>query len=189
MHTFYLKFLLFFLGMFLILLLYTFFIDSFIIPHCNFEKIQPDLSVVCARELNFILHLEIFVHYDGQLRASHLILDCVPSYTNYQDSLSTLTIGSPLLSYFNVQLLEFLPHGLTCDKVKHQGPRRVRQGLLELIHYGSADIIFQGRAMHIPVETPILDDHSSIQKVFGRPTSLYKVVFSMTNVISIYDSF
>ena len=153
------------------------------------KKIQPDLSVVCARELNFILHLEIFVHYDGQLRASHLILGCVPSYTNYQDSSSTLTIGSPLLSYFDVQLLEFLPHGLTCDKVKHQGPRRVRQGLLKLIHYGSTDIVFQGRAVHIPVETPILDDHSSIQKVSGRPTSLYKIVFSMTNVLSIYDSF
>ena len=88
----------------------------------------------------------------------------MPSYTNYQDSLSTLTIDSQLLSYFDVQLLEFLPHGLTCDKVKHQGPRRVRQGLLELIHNSSADIVFQGQAVHIPVETPILDDHSSIQK-------------------------
>ena len=124
-----------------------------------------------------------------QLRASHLILGCVPSYTNYQDSSGTLMIDSPLLSYFDVQLLEFLPHGLTCDKVKHQGPRRVRQGLLELIHNGLVDIVFQGRAVHIPVETPILDDHSSIQKVFGHPTSLYKVVFSMTNVLSIYDSF
>ena len=113
----------------------------------------------------------------------------MPSYTNYQDSSSTLTIGNPLLSYFDVQLLEFLPHGLTCDKVKHQGPRRVRQGLLELIHNGLVDIIFQGQAVHIPVETPILDDHSSIQKVFGRPTFLYKIVFSMTNVLSIYESF
>ena len=73
--------------------------------------------------------------------------------------------------------------------MKHQGPRRVRQGLLELIHYGSTDIVFQGRAVHIPVETPILDDHSSKQKVFGRPTFLYKIVFSMTNVLSIYESF
>ena len=117
-----------------------------------------------------------------QLRASHLILGCVPSYTNYQDSLSTLTIGSPLLSYFDVQLLEFLPHGLTCNKVKHQGPRRVRQGLLELIHNSSADIVFQGRAMHIPVETPVLDDYSSMQKVFGRPTSSYEVVFLTKNI-------
>ena len=43
--------------------------------------------------------------------------------------------------------------------------------------------------MHIPVETPVLDDYSSMQKVFGRPTSLYEVVFAMTNVLSIYDNF
>ena len=43
--------------------------------------------------------------------------------------------------------------------------------------------------MHIPVETLILDDHSSMQKVFGHPTSLYEVVFLMTNVPSIYDNF
>ena len=153
------------------------------------KKIQPDLSVVWARELNFILHLEIFVHYDGQLRASHLILGCVPSYTSYQDSSGTLTIGSPLLSYFDIQLLEFLLHRLTCDEVKHQGPRRVRQGSLEPVHNGSADIVFQGRVVHIPVETPIIEDHNSMQKEFGHPTSLNKVVFSMTNVLIIYDSF
>ena len=73
--------------------------------------------------------------------------------------------------------------------MRHQGPRRVRQGSLEPVRDGSADTVFQGRAMHIPVETSILDNCSSMQKVFGHPTSLYEVVFSMTNVLSIYDSF
>ena len=31
-----------------------------------------------VRDLNFVLRLEIFVHSDGQLRASHLILGCNP---------------------------------------------------------------------------------------------------------------
>ena len=73
--------------------------------------------------------------------------------------------------------------------MRHQGPRRVRQGSLEPICDGLANTVFQGQAMHIPVETLVLDDHSSMQKVFGHPTSLYEVVFSMTNVLSIYDSF
>ena len=67
--------------------------------------------------------------------------------------------------------------------MRHQGPRRVRQGLLEPVCDGLANTIFQGRAVHILVETPVLDDYSSMQKVFGHPTSLYEVVFSMTNVL------
>ena len=103
-----------------------------------------DLSVVRARELNFVLHLEIFVHYDGQLRASHLILSCVPSYTSYQDSSGTLIVGSPLLSYLDVQLSGFLQHELTSGETRHQGPRRVRQGSLEPIRDSSVDMIFHG---------------------------------------------
>ena len=67
--------------------------------------------------------------------------------------------------------------------MRYQGPRRVRQGLLEPIHDSSANTIFQGWAVHIPMETPVLDDHSSMQKLFGHPTSLYEVVFLMTNVL------
>ena len=29
-----------------------------------------------VRDLNFVLRLEIFMHSDGQLQASHLILGC-----------------------------------------------------------------------------------------------------------------
>ena len=100
-----------------------------------------------------------------------------------------MIVGSPLLSYFDVRLPGFLLHELTSDEVRHQGPRRVRQGLFEPVCDGLVDTIFQGRAMHILVETLVLDDYSSMQKVFGHPTSLYEVVFLMTNVLSIYDSF
>ena len=86
------------------------------------KKFQLDISVVRARELNFVLRSEIFVHYDGQLRASHLILGCVPSYTSYQDSSSALIVGSPLLSYLDIRLQGFLPKGLTTSEVRHWGP-------------------------------------------------------------------
>ena len=38
-----------------------------------------------ARDLNFVLRLEIFVHSDQQLRASHLILGLYPVYTTWQN--------------------------------------------------------------------------------------------------------
>lgn len=98
------------------------------------------------------MHLENFVHYDGQLRASHLILSCVSSYTSYQDSLGALTVGSPLLSYLCIWLLEFLPHGLTSGEVRHQGPRIVRESSLEPVCDDSGDTVFHGHVVHIPVE-------------------------------------
>ena len=103
------------------------------------------------------MRIEIFVHYDRQLRASHLILSCVPSYTSYQDSLGTLTVGSPLLSYLDVQLLGFLQHELTSGETRHQGSRRVRQGSREPIRDGSTDMIFHDRAVHIPVEASAIE--------------------------------
>ena len=42
---------------------------------------KPNLRVVHVWDINFVLRLEIFVHWDGQLRASHLILDVNPVYS------------------------------------------------------------------------------------------------------------
>lgn len=95
-------------------------------------------------ELNFILHLEIFLHFVGQLRASHLILGCVPSYTSYQDSLSALTVRSPLLSYLDVQLHGFLLKRLTFSEARELGPRLVRHDSLEPMQDSLGDIVFQG---------------------------------------------
>lgn len=66
------------------------------------KKFQPYIKVVRIIELNFVLCSEIFVHYDGQLRASHLILGCVPFYTSYQNSSSALMIDNPLLLYLDI---------------------------------------------------------------------------------------
>ncbi|KAK9991097.1 hypothetical protein SO802_026082 [Lithocarpus litseifolius] len=49
------------------------------------KRCRGDLNTAHSRDLNFMLQSEIFVHFDGQLRASHLIHNCVPSYTSFQD--------------------------------------------------------------------------------------------------------
>lgn len=108
-------------------------------------------------ELNFVLLSNMFIHYDGQLRVSHVIFGFVPSYTNYQDTLGALTIDSPLLSYLDVWLPRFLLSRLTSDEARYQGPRRVRQGSLELVRDGSADTVFQGQDVHILVKAPNLE--------------------------------
>ena len=60
------------------------------------KKFKPDLNAVLVRDLNFVLRSAIFVHYDAQLRASHLILGCTPVYTSNQDPRQALTVHSPL---------------------------------------------------------------------------------------------
>ena len=89
------------------------------------------------------------------MRAFHLIIGCVPSYTSYQDSSEALTVESPLLSYLNVWLLGFLPQGPTNGEARHQWPIIVRESSLELVWDSSGDTVFHSRAMHIPVEAPI----------------------------------
>ena len=107
-----------------------------------------------VNELNFILHSEIFVHYNGWLRASHKILGCTPSYTSYEDSSGTLSFGSPLLSYVDVRLLSFLLPRLTSGEARELSPRLVRHDSLEPIQDGLWNIVFQGRLEHIPVDAP-----------------------------------
>lgn len=119
---------------------------------------RPDISIMRIKELNFLLCLEIFMHFNRQLRASHLILGYVPSYTSYQDSSSILTVGSPLLSYLDVRLLGFLLQSLNSEEAKHLSPQIARHDSLEPIQDGSRDTIFQGRAVHIPLEASVLED-------------------------------
>lgn len=121
-------------------------------PTIDSKKFQPDIRVVRVKELNFILHSEIFVQYDDQLQASYLILGCIPFYTSYQDSSQALIVSSPLLSYLDIRLPGFLPKGLTYGEARHLGPQLVKYDSLEPIQDGSGDSIFQGQLGHIPVE-------------------------------------
>lgn len=97
-------------------------------------------------------------------------------YTNYQHSSGTLTVGSPLFSYLDVLLPGFLPHELTSGEARHQEPKRFRQGSLEPIHNDSADTVFQGRVVHIPVEAlvaeaPVVETLTTLNLTIGMAST------------------
>ena len=48
------------------------------------KRFKPNIIVVHVRDLNFVLRSEIFVNFDGQLQASHLILGCTSVYSTWQ---------------------------------------------------------------------------------------------------------
>lgn len=52
--------------------------------YADIKRYRPNSSVLHTRDLNFVIWSEIFMHCDGQLRASHLILGCTPTYTSFK---------------------------------------------------------------------------------------------------------
>ena len=50
-----------------------------------------------VRDLNFVLRSEIFVHWDEQLRVSHLILGVDSVYSTWQAFSQALLVDSPLV--------------------------------------------------------------------------------------------
>ena len=82
-----------------------------------------DLRAVHVKDLNFILRSEIFVHWDGQLRASHLILGVEPVYSTWQPFKQALLVDNPLLSYIDVRYVNFLPPKLTTGEAREFGRR------------------------------------------------------------------
>ena len=82
-----------------------------------------DVRTVHVRDLNFILRSEIFVHWDGQLRASHLILGVEPVYSTWQPFRQALLVDSPLLSYIDVWHANFLQPRLTIGEARDLGRR------------------------------------------------------------------
>ena len=68
-----------------------------------------NLRVVHVRDLNFVLRSEIFVHWDGQLQASHLILGVELVYSTWQPFEQALLVDNPLISYIDVRHANFLP--------------------------------------------------------------------------------
>ena len=100
--------------------------------------------------MNFVLHSKIFVHWGGQLWASHLILGVEPVYSTWQSFKQALLVDSPLLSYIDVRYANFLPPKLTTGEAREFGRRytcsdelaplldesaeRVSRGLRDLAH-------------------------------------------------------
>ena len=80
----------------LILLIYQFWFDRIVSNQflcyfrVNSRRFKKDVRVVHVRDLNFVLRSKNFVHWDGQLRASHLILEVDPVYSTWQDRKSVV---------------------------------------------------------------------------------------------------
>ena len=83
----------------------------------------PDFRTVHVRDLNFIFRSEIYVHLDGQLRASHLILGVESVYSTWQSFKQALSVDSPLLSYIDVQHANSLPPRFTVGEARELGRR------------------------------------------------------------------
>ena len=107
-----------------------------------------------VRDLNFVLRLEIFVHSDGQLWASHLILGCNLVYFTWQSFSQALLVDSPLLSYIDVQHPNLLPPSLTIGEALDFGPRLVRAKSLAPLRDASVETVSRNYATHRPVEEP-----------------------------------
>ena len=98
-----------------------------------------DIRIVHVQDLNFVLRSEIFVHRDGQLCASHLILGVDPVYPIWQPFSQALIVDSPLLSYIDVQHANFLPPSIIVGEARDLGPRYTCSNELALIRDESAE--------------------------------------------------
>ena len=107
------------------------------------KRFKPNLSVVHVWDLNFVLRSEIFVHWDGQLRASHLILGVDPVYSTWQAFSQALLVDSPLLSYIDVQHANFLPPKLTVGEARDLSPRYICSNELVPVRDKSAERVSQ----------------------------------------------
>ena len=94
---------------------------------CSFvadsKRFNLDLKVVHVKDLNFVLRSEIFVNFDRQLRASHLILSCTLVYKTWQPFSQALLVDSPLLSYIDMRHANLLPPQRTVGEAQDLGPQ------------------------------------------------------------------
>ena len=99
----------------------------------------PDIRTVHTKDLNFTLRSEIYMHWDGQLRASHLILGIEPVYSTWQNFKQTLLVDNPLRSYIDVRYANFLPPTLTTGEARDIGRRFTCSDELALLRGDSAE--------------------------------------------------
>ena len=114
-----------------------------------------------VRDLNFVMWSEIFVNFDGQHPASHLILSSFLVYSTWQPFRQAPLVDSPLLSYIYVRHPNFLPLNLTVGKAQDLGPWLVKADSLVPVRDASTNFDFQGRVIHKPVKEP----HAEVQPV------------------------
>ena len=69
---------------------------------------NPKLSLINVPALNYLLRSEIFVNYNGQLRAVHLILDFEPISRSFLDVGNSIRAGDHRLARIDVSRPNFL---------------------------------------------------------------------------------
>ena len=143
----------------------------------------PDIRVVHLRDLNFVLKFEIFVHWDEQLQASHLILGVEPIYSTWQPFRQALLVNSPLLSYIDVRHAHFLPPKLTVGEAWELGWRYTCLDELAPLRDESAERVSRRlrELAHAPVEeeAPVQEEPAQ-PKEPGEPKAPTQVIEQVT---------
>lgn len=158
MHAFLFKFFFFFwmFGMLLMLFSYTFFIESFIIPYCNFQNISTRSKCGTDSEAQIyptLKNIHALRRPIESIQSNPWLcgpINQLPRFLGHFDGRQpTFVLPWPLVARISA-------NRLTNSEVRHRGLWRFRQGSLKPVLSGSADTIFQGWAMHIPIKGPDL---------------------------------
>lgn len=72
------------------------------------EFIVPNLNLVNREDLNRILRSKIFLHKDGQLCATHVILKYTPISFNFQSPKHVIKAKDPRTTWIDIVVPEFL---------------------------------------------------------------------------------
>ena len=72
---------------------------------------MPNFNLVNQPSLDKILKAEVFVHSDGQLRATHFILDYTPISKSYQAPKCVIKAKNPRLHQISIVVPSFLIFG------------------------------------------------------------------------------
>ena len=85
----------------------------FVFPNgfANKNAVIPNFSLVNQASLDKILKTEVFVHIDGQLRATHLILDYIPISKSFQAPKFVIKGRDPRLHRISIAAPGFLLTG------------------------------------------------------------------------------
>jgi len=75
----------------------------------------PNFNLVNQPNLDKILKAEVFVHSDGQLKATHLILGYTPISKSYQVPKCVIKAKNPRLHRISIAALGFLITGLILE--------------------------------------------------------------------------
>ena len=134
----------------------------------NCSVFTQEVRTVHVRDLNFVLRSEIFVYRDGQLRASHLILGVDLVYSTWQPFSQAFLVDSPLLSYIDVQHVNFLPPSITVGETRDLGPWYTCSDELAPIRDESAEVA----SRHLRERTHEAVQHEAIQAKPANPVQI-----------------